>query len=232
MQNLWDLHQKEQEWGFLLIDVKNAFNEQKRTSSMLRTVQHEWPSGARFLFHCYNQTLGNTHARRQQWDRRLHFQQKGCHPGRPSLHICAYGIGILPLIRLIKAKFPAVEEPSYANDTGAGRKFSEIHCLGVFCKLVQEIGPSFGYCPEPSKSSLVVPQHNLESAQAAFPDFGFKATMGSHYLGGFIGEDDALHAWLHEKTKTWEEAVGDLASVAPNFPQAAYSDLQKSLEQE
>jgi hypothetical protein len=32
--------------------------------------------------------------------------------------------------------------------------------------------------------------------------------------------------------EAWEEAVSDLASVAPNFPQAAYSGLQKSLQQE
>ncbi len=77
-----------------------------------------------------------------------------------------------------------------------------------------------------------MPQHNLESAQAAFPNFGFKVTMGNHYLCGFIGKDDALWAWLCEKTQAWEEAVADLASVAPNFPQAAYSGLQKSLQQE
>jgi hypothetical protein len=33
-------------------------------------------------------------------------------------------------------------------------------------------------------------------------------------------------------TKFWEEAVADLASAAPNFSQAAYSGLQKSLQQE
>jgi hypothetical protein len=35
-----------------------------------------------------------------------------------------------------------------------------------------------------------------------------------------------------EKPKNWEEAVADLAKVAPNFPQTAYSGLQKSLQQE
>jgi hypothetical protein len=28
MQCLWDVHQQEEEWGFLLIDASNAFNEQ------------------------------------------------------------------------------------------------------------------------------------------------------------------------------------------------------------
>jgi hypothetical protein len=42
----------------------------------------------------------------------------------------------------------------------------------------------------------------------------------------------ALQKWLQEKTKTWEEAVADLASVAPNFPQTACSGPQKCLQQE
>jgi hypothetical protein len=87
-----------------------------------------------------------------------------------------YGIGILPIIRLLKVEFPAVEQPWYADDAGACRKFAKI--CHFFSKL-KEIGPNFGYYPEPTKSILVVPQHNLEAAQVAFPDFNFKVTTGS-----------------------------------------------------
>ena len=73
-------------------------------------------------------------------------------------------------------------------------------------------------------------QHNLEEARLRFP--GFKDTTGNRYLGGFIGEDEALNEWLAEKTEFWEEAVTDLTSVTKVFPQAAYSGLQKSLQQE
>jgi hypothetical protein len=51
-------------------------------------------------------------------------------------------------------------------------------------------------------------------------------------LGGFIGEDEALNKWLGKKTKFWTEAVTDLTSVTQAFPQAAYSGLQNSLQQE
>ena len=42
----------QEDWGFLLIYVRNAFNEENRTA-MLWAVRHEWPSGAQFTFNCY-----------------------------------------------------------------------------------------------------------------------------------------------------------------------------------
>jgi hypothetical protein len=48
MQALQDLHETEGNWGFLLIDASNAFNEQNLIK-MLWAVRQEWPSGARFV---------------------------------------------------------------------------------------------------------------------------------------------------------------------------------------
>ena len=39
--------------GFLLIDARNAFNEEKRTE-ILWDVRNEWPSGVQFTFNCYH----------------------------------------------------------------------------------------------------------------------------------------------------------------------------------
>ncbi len=100
------------------------------------------------------------------------FSKEGVTQGDP-LSMFAYGVGVLPLIHQLKAEFPAVEQPWYAEDAGAGGKFSEIR--RIFSRLM-EIGPNFGYHPEPSKSILVVPQHSLEAAQASFADMNFKIT--------------------------------------------------------
>ena len=48
----WAQHSQEEDWVFLLIDARNAFNEENRTA-MLWAVQHEWHSGAQFTFNCY-----------------------------------------------------------------------------------------------------------------------------------------------------------------------------------
>jgi hypothetical protein len=53
---------------------------------------------------------------------------------------------------------------------GAGGKYDAIWQL--FIRL-QDMGPSFGYIPEPTKNVLIMPLHNLELARAAFADLNF-----------------------------------------------------------
>ena len=52
VQLLCQKHAQEEDWGFLLVDARKAFNEENRTV-MLCAVRHEWPSGAQFTFNCY-----------------------------------------------------------------------------------------------------------------------------------------------------------------------------------
>jgi hypothetical protein len=139
----------------------------------------------------------------------------------------AYGLGILPLIRKLKSEFTYVNQPWYADDAGAGGNFRSIR---LFFKRLQELGPDFGYFPEPSKSILVVRDHNLDKTKSAFADFEFQITTGCRYLGGFVGE--ALRSWLEEKVQFWTAAICEITSTSKNFPQSAYSGLQKSLQQE
>ena len=40
MRVLWEEHKHEEDWGFLLIDAHNVFNEENRTA-ILRAVRHE-----------------------------------------------------------------------------------------------------------------------------------------------------------------------------------------------
>ena len=226
MQHVWDAHRQEEEWGFLLIDARNAFNEQNQMA-MLWTVRHEWPSGARFVFNCYRH-WGTLMIRGNNGTGVFLYSKEGVTQGDP-ISMFIYGIGLLPLIRQLKAEFPTVQQPWYADDAGAGGKFDAIR---HHFERLQEIGPNFGYYPESSKSILIVPQHNYESALEYFQDLSFTVTTGSRYLGGFIGEDAPLREWLRSKTEDWEAAISELASVCQKYPQSAYSGLQKLLQQE
>ena len=43
MHVFWEEHKKEEDWGFLLNDARNAFNEENLTA-MLWSVRNEYPS--------------------------------------------------------------------------------------------------------------------------------------------------------------------------------------------
>ena len=52
MRLLWVQHYQAEDWGFLLIDAQNTFNEENRMA-MLWDVWNDWPSAAHFIFNCY-----------------------------------------------------------------------------------------------------------------------------------------------------------------------------------
>ncbi len=226
MRLLWQSHAAEEEWGFLLVDAKNAFNEGNRTV-MLWTVRHKWPSGARFTFNCYRHwsvlvvRYPNGHAL-------MIFSKEGVTQGDP-LAMVAYGLLLLPLIRSLKSELPDVNQPWYADDSGAGGSFAGIR---KYFALLQEKGPKRGYHPEPTKSILVVQEHNKAAAEIAFKDLGFTIVTGTRYLGGFIGSETDQSDWVKSKTSDWADAVRELSLVAHRYPQSAYTGLQKSLQQE
>jgi hypothetical protein len=226
MRLLWQSHSAEEEWGFLLVDARNAFNEGNRMV-MLWTVRHKWPSGARFTFNCYRHWSALV-VRFPQGHAYTIFSREGVTQGDP-LAMVAYGLLLLPLIRDLKRELPDVNQPWYADDSGAGGNFAGIRS---YFERLQEKGPRRGYFPEPSKSILVVQEHNRAAAEIAFKDLGFTIVTGTRYLGGYIGSAEDQSEWVNSKTSDWTAAVGELSQVAERFPQSAYAGLQKSLQQE
>jgi hypothetical protein len=112
---------------------------------------------------------------------------------------------------VLQKEFPAVKQPWYADNAGAGGSFTD---LRKFFLRLQEIGPLYGYFPEPTKSILVVRSHNLYTAKSAFTDLQFKVTTGSRYLGGYSGSRVNRELWVQEKATFWTSAVNDLAFTA------------------
>jgi hypothetical protein len=226
IEELWKQHEEEEEWGFLLVDASNAFNELNRTA-MLWTIRHEWPSGARFAFNCYRH-WATLVIRGKGGSMALLYSKEGVTQGDP-LSMFGYGIGIMPLIRRLKHEFPAVKQPWYADDAGAGGSFTD---LRQFFLRLQEIGPAYGYFPEPTKSILIVRAHNRREAKSHFHDLRFQVETGSRYLGGYIGSRADRELWVQEKVAFWTSAVTDLAFAALSHPQTAFAGLQKSLQHE
>jgi hypothetical protein len=133
INHLWKEHEEDNDWGFLLVDAKNTFNEMNRVA-MLWVIWHKWPSCARFAFNCYQHFA--VLAIRSQDGRSTAFiySQDGVTQG-DALVMAAYGMGLLSLIRRLKEEFPMVRQPWYTDDAGAGGKFQD---LRRFFRRLQE----------------------------------------------------------------------------------------------
>ena len=169
MRVLWEEHKKEEDWGFLLIDAHNTFNEENRTA-MLWAVRHEWPSGTQFTFNCYRHW--SMLVVRDIGDGPGHFlhSKEGVTQEDP-LAMIAYGIGVLPLIRELRDAHPRVTQPWYADDAGAGGTFQQVQAHFID---LQERGPSRGYYPKPTKSILVMTPENAARAEEHFRGLGVR----------------------------------------------------------
>ena len=94
------------------------------------------------------------------------------------------------------------------------------------------VGPLFGYFPEPSKSSLIVKDTTLPSAEQSFNGSGVSIVQCGKYLGGVIGNRAGVESFVSSRVSNWSNYVSLLSSIAADQPQAAYIALTKSLQSE
>ena len=129
----------------MLVDACNGFNKLSRLS-MLWTVRHRWPVGARFTFNCY-----------RHWAQLLLHQtgeppvtimsQEGVTEGYPLLMVL-YGITLVPLYEDLRAADSRLLSPFNADNAafdGSTRQSAQL------LKILMKRGPERGYLPEPAK---------------------------------------------------------------------------------
>jgi len=224
----WKEHAGDSDFGFLMIDAKNAFNEQHRIT-MLWTTRHEWPQGALFTFNCYKHwTILIAHD--PSGAKYTFLSKVGATQGDPIAMII-YALGLLPLIRQLKLEFPTILFHSWYADDGAAA--ATIPELCEYFQRLSKLGPVYGYYPQAKKSILVVPSPVYDYAKKYFEEPNrphFPLATGHRYLGGFIGEPGPTEEWLSNKTSTWETSVRQLATACKDYPQTAYCAMQKSLQ--
>ena len=95
-----------------------------------------------------------------------------------------------------------------------------------------DVGPSYGYFAEPSKSLLVVKEDQLNEAKNVFSDLNVEITLGGRFLGGVIGDSTEAQQYVADKVTRWVQAVERLSIAAKNFRQSAYSAFTHSLVNE
>ena len=78
------------------------------------------------------------------------------------LAMVAYGIGIILLIKHLKAEFTGFTQPQYSENAGALSTFKKFE---LYFNYLKRFGLGRGYYPEPSKSVLIVHPDNIESGK-------------------------------------------------------------------
>ena len=210
----------------LSVDAKNGFNELGR-KAMLWTVRHLWAKGSRFAFNCYRHSSllvlrnpGNSC--------HLLASKEGITQGDP-LSMLLYGVALVPLAKELRAHYPELCTPWYADDSSIT---GPADLVGAAMERLQLRGPARGYYPEPSKSTVVVADSDQERAREILAQFDFQYTTGTRHLGGFHGTAAARHKWLRPQVQKWTKGVHLLARVARKYPQTAYAGLTRSLQAE
>ena len=162
----------------------------------------------------------------------LLHSKEGVTQGEPIAMIM-YAIGPLPLIHKLKSMYPNSHQSWYADDSSAIDTLEDLHSL--FDALV-DIGPSFGYFPNGSKSIVVVPSEHVERANHYFNKVhghNFSIKTGARHLGCFVGDEVLRDKYVSSKISDWVYGVSKLAMVATkNQPHAAFTGFFKSLQHE
>jgi hypothetical protein len=147
---LWQERSHEEEWGsFLLVDASNAFTK-GNGALMPWTSRHEWPSGrghdvfsiARHVFDCHRHFAILVLVRTGDNLFLVILSKAGATQGDP-LAMVMRGVGLFPLVQILKKAVSDAHHPWHADDAGAGGHFQKILlCL----EKLQEVGPPRREC--------------------------------------------------------------------------------------
>ena len=115
----------------------------------------------------------------------------------------------------------------YADDLVCSSSLDDIHGW-LDCLL--ELGPSYGYFPEPRKSYLVVAPNITHLASDDFVVLGISIVSGHSFLGCVIGDATRCEDLIQLKVNRWFHSINALAKAARKSPQAAFTAMVKSLQ--
>ena len=186
MKELFEMEESE---AVLLVDAVNAFNSVNR-QVLLHNISILCPAIAIFVKNCYQSAarlfvIGGKELR----------SREGTTQGDP-MGMAIYAIAISPLLDILIAT--TVDERSkmaaFADDVSAGGK---IESLREWWSRLIEVGPKYGYYPQPTKSWLIVKQEQLVKARTVFEGTGVQiTTKGEQHLGAVIEAEEYKEGYI------------------------------------
>ena len=109
----------------------------------------------------------------------------------------------------------------FADDATAS---GNLEAIGRWWDTLMQIGPCYGYYPQPTKSWLIVKENKLEEAVRAFAGTNIQiSTEGKRHLGAVIGIEENKKNYNNEKVNEWKKEINMLTDIATTHPEAAYT---------
>ena len=200
----------------ILVDAANAFNNLNR-KVLLHNIRYVCPEISMYVINCYSTparlfVIGGCELK----------SAEGTTQGDP-LGMAVYAIGITPLMDLL---IVAMENDhnkmvGFADDiTAAG----DLDSLKKWWEKLLQLGPRYGYFPQPSKSWLIVKEERVEEALNLFSETNIQITChGERHLGAVIGTAECKKKYVEDLVSKWCKEISLLAEVGTTYPQAAYT---------
>ena len=90
-----------------------------------------------------------------------------------------------------------------SHNPGALTMLEQWVCLIIwsYFNLLKCNGPTWGCCPDPTKSILIVHPNNLKAGELFGAHHGFMVCIGAPYIRGYIGDDKSKRDCLKKWTK-------------------------------
>ena len=200
----------------ILVDAANAFNNLNR-KVLLHNIKYVCPEISTYVTNCYSSSarlfvIGGLELK----------SQEGTTQGDP-LGMAIYALGITPMMNIMLMAIGNKHNKmvGFADDiTAAG----DIASLKLWWDHLLEIGPAYGYFPQPTKSWLIVKDTKLAEATDVFADTRIQITIdGERHLGAVIGTEENKRQYINQKISKWKDEINLLAEIATTHPQSAYA---------
>ena len=110
---------------------------------------------------------------------------------------------------------------AYADDFSASGSITR---LNYWWDTSCELGPKFGYFPEPTKSWLIVKPGCFDKAIHTFNETNIQiTTQGRRHLGTALGTSKFRNEYIMQKINKWVEELHASSEIAKIEPQVAYT---------
>ena len=152
------------------------------------------------------------------------MSQEGTTQGDP-LAMAMYAISTVPLIHRLSKE--TIKQAWFADDASA---VGDLSALREWWDRLVQIGPEYGYHPNPPKTWLIVKEESYSQANLIFQGTGVSITKeGKRLLGAAVGKDTFRTTYVQEKVAAWVRDVERLTHFASTQPHAAYAAFTHGL---